>query len=116
MGTTLKPRGAVTVRVTCDDGAFRTSPRRRIDTPELVAFRNGGVCRTWSGNWLKPDDCGCGLPTVDFVIAGDGETDDCRLSVSIVDCRFRVAAIDNHNPQSTIHNPQYNSNPQSSPY
>ena len=45
MGTTLKPRGAVTVRVTCADGSVQDiTATARIDTPEeLVAFRNGGI-------------------------------------------------------------------------
>jgi len=45
MGATLKPRGAVTVRVTCADGSIQDiTATARIDTPEeLVAFRNGGI-------------------------------------------------------------------------
>jgi aconitate hydratase len=45
MGATLKPRGAVTVRVTCSDGSVQDiTATVRIDTPEeLVAFRNGGI-------------------------------------------------------------------------
>ena len=45
MGATLTPRGVVTVRVTCPDGAIQDiTATARIDTPEeLVAFRNGGI-------------------------------------------------------------------------
>ncbi len=45
MGATLQPRGAVTVRVTRDDGTTLDVPATaRIETPEeLVAFRNGGI-------------------------------------------------------------------------
>ena len=45
MGAALKPRGAVTVRVTCSDGSVQDiTATVRIDTPEeLVAFRNGGI-------------------------------------------------------------------------
>ena len=45
MGTTLTPRGVVTVRVTCADGSIQDiTATARIDTPEeLVAFRNGGI-------------------------------------------------------------------------
>ncbi len=44
-GATLKPRGDVTVRVTCADGTIQEiTAMARIDTPEeLVAFRNGGI-------------------------------------------------------------------------
>jgi aconitate hydratase len=45
VGSSLKPRGDVTVRVTADDGAQREFVTiARIDTPEeLVAFRHGGI-------------------------------------------------------------------------
>ncbi len=45
MGSTLKPRGVVTVRVTCPDGSIQDiTATVRIDTPEeLVAFRHGGI-------------------------------------------------------------------------
>ncbi len=45
MGATLKPRGVVTVRVTCPDGTIQDiTATARIDTPEeLVAFRHGGI-------------------------------------------------------------------------
>jgi len=45
MGPTLKPRGVVTVRVTCPDGSIQDiTATVRIDTPEeLVAFRHGGI-------------------------------------------------------------------------
>ncbi len=45
MGATLTPRGAVTVRVTCQDGSVQDiTATARIDTPEeLVAFRHGGI-------------------------------------------------------------------------
>jgi aconitate hydratase len=45
MGATLKPRGVVTVRVTCLDGTIQDiTATARIDTPEeLVAFRHGGI-------------------------------------------------------------------------
>jgi len=45
MGATLKPRGVVTVRVTCPDGTVQDiTATARIDTPEeLVAFRHGGI-------------------------------------------------------------------------
>jgi aconitate hydratase len=45
MGEVLRPRGAVTVRVTCPDGKIQDiTTFARIDTPEeLVAFRNGGI-------------------------------------------------------------------------
>jgi aconitate hydratase len=45
MGATLTPRGAVTVRVTCQDGTVQDiTATARIDTPEeLVAFRHGGI-------------------------------------------------------------------------
>jgi aconitate hydratase len=45
MGTTLRPRGVVTVRVTCEDGTIQDiTATARIDTPEeLVAFRHGGI-------------------------------------------------------------------------
>jgi aconitate hydratase len=45
MGSTLTPRGVVTVRVTCQDGSIQDiTATARIDTPEeLVAFRHGGI-------------------------------------------------------------------------
>jgi len=45
MGATLKPRGVVTVRVTCPDGTIQdVTATARIDTPEeLIAFRHGGI-------------------------------------------------------------------------
>jgi aconitate hydratase len=45
MGDVLKPRGAVTVRVTCPDGKIQDiTTFARVDTPEeLVAFRHGGI-------------------------------------------------------------------------
>ncbi len=45
MGATLRPRGVVTVRVTCPDGTIQDiTATARIDTPEeLVAFRHGGI-------------------------------------------------------------------------
>ena len=45
MGATLRPRGVVTVRVTCEDGTIQdVTAIARIDTPEeLVAFRHGGI-------------------------------------------------------------------------
>ncbi len=45
MGTTLQPRGVVTVRVTCPDLTIQDiTATARIDTPEeLVAFRHGGI-------------------------------------------------------------------------
>ena len=45
MGSTLEPRGVVTVRVTCPDGTIQNiTATARIDTPEeLIAFRNGGI-------------------------------------------------------------------------
>jgi aconitate hydratase len=45
MGSGLKPRGAITVRATGEDGSTREfTAVARIDTPEeLVAFRHGGI-------------------------------------------------------------------------
>jgi aconitate hydratase len=45
MGDALRPRGVVTIRVTCTDGSVQDiTATARIDTPEeLVAFRNGGI-------------------------------------------------------------------------
>jgi len=45
MGTTLTPRGPITVRITHADGSIQdVTAIARIDTPEeLVAFRNGGI-------------------------------------------------------------------------
>ena len=45
MGATLRPAGAVVVRVTAEDGTTRdVTATARIDTPEeLVAFRHGGI-------------------------------------------------------------------------
>jgi aconitate hydratase len=45
MGSTLTPRGVVTVRVSCQDGSIQDiTATARIDTPEeLVAFRHGGI-------------------------------------------------------------------------
>jgi aconitate hydratase A / 2-methylisocitrate dehydratase len=45
MGDALRPRGVVTVRVTCPDLSIQDiTTTARIDTPEeLVAFRHGGI-------------------------------------------------------------------------
>ena len=44
-GAALKPRGAVTVKATADDGSAKTfAANVRIDTPEeLVAYGHGGI-------------------------------------------------------------------------
>jgi aconitate hydratase len=45
VGESLRPRGSVTVRATCEDGSVQElTAVARIDTPEeLVAFRHGGI-------------------------------------------------------------------------